>query len=96
MAREMVRQRKGSDGAGKTHYRCMSAAAQDTKEGGQEAVRDEKEEEEEEVCGGGGFLSVVRGNNLTLNDYIQMMNTGLYNDTEENDDNDTEIEEFKN
>jgi len=41
-------------------------------------------------------LSVVRGNNLTLNDYIQMMNTGLYNDTEENDDNDTEIEEFKN
>lgn len=74
----------------------MSAAAGDSIKDGpsNDPTRAVDQDEEEET--GGGFLSVVRGNNLTLNDYIQMMNTGLYNDTEENDDADTEIEEYKN
>jgi hypothetical protein len=55
------------------------------------------EDEEEEIkAAGGGFLSLVKGNNLTLNDYLQMMNTGLYNEYEETEENDTEIEEYKN
>ena len=53
-------------------------------------------EEEEGKVGGGGFLGLVRGNNLTLNDYLQMMNTGLYNEFDEGEENDMEIEEYKN
>lgn len=93
--------RKGSDGTkggsgAQPHLRCMSAAdgaSIDKKEGGEGAP---EEGEEEAKVGGGGFLSLVRGNNLTLNDYLQMMNTGLYNEFDEGEENDTEIEEYKN
>lgn len=89
--------RKGSDGnkGGQIQLRGISAAADgasiDKKEGGEETL-----EEEEAKVGGGGFLSLVRGNNLTLNDYLQMMNTGLYNEFDEGEENDNEIEEYKN
>jgi len=99
-ARLLQRQqmRKGSDGnkGAQTQLRGISAAADgasiDKKEGGEETL----EAEEEAKVGGGGFLSLVRGNNLTLNDYLQMMNTGLYNEFDEGEENDNEIEEYKN
>lgn len=53
------------------------------------------EEEIEEFKTAGGFLALVRGNNLTLNDYLQMMNSGLNDDLDE-DENDPDIEEYKN
>lgn len=49
------------------------------------------EDDQEET----GFLSLVKGNNLTLNDYILMMNNGLYNDFGEEDDNDPDIDEYR-
>ena len=93
--------RKGSDGTkgggAQPHLRCMSAvdgaSSIDKKEGGE---RPPEEGEEEAKVGGGGFLSLVRGNNLTLNDYLQMMSTGLYNEFDDGEDNDIEIEEYKN
>ena len=100
-ARLLQRQqmRKGSDGnkgGAQIQLRGISAAADgasiDKKEGGEETL----EAEEEAKVGGGGFLSLVRGNNLTLNDYLQMMNTGLYNEFDEGEENDNEIEEYKN
>jgi len=101
-ARLLQRQqmRKGSDGTkgggAQPHMRCMSAAdgaSIDKKEGGDGPP---EEGQEEAKVGGGGFLALVRGNNLTLNDYLQMMNTGLYNEFDEGEENDTEIEEYKN
>jgi hypothetical protein len=91
--------RKGSDGTkggAQLHLRCLSAAdgaSIDKREGGEGPP---EEVEEEAKVGGGGFLSLVRGNNLTLNDYLQMMNTGLYNEFDDGEENDTEIEEYKN
>jgi hypothetical protein len=90
--------RKGSDGTkgggAQTQLRGIGGAdgaSIDKKEGGEETI-----EEEEGKVGGGGFLGLVRGNNLTLNDYLQMMNTGLYNEFDEGEENDMEIEEYKN
>ena len=43
----------------------------------------------------GGFFSLVRGNNLTLNDYIQMMNSGYREEEEEAVVNDVEMNDYK-
>jgi hypothetical protein len=78
--------------------RCQSAAAGgsfEKKESTADGPKSASIEEEEDQKASGGFLSLVRGNNLTLNDYIQMMNTGMYNDLDETEDNDAEIEEYK-
>jgi hypothetical protein len=43
----------------------------------------------------GGFLSLVWGNNLTLNDYIRMNSNGVYNEFAEAEEDDTEIDEYR-
>jgi hypothetical protein len=103
--------RKGSDGSkgppGNStitqHFRCLSATGggdNTDKRGEGDSSPTKGASIEDDIddynATSGGFLSLVKGNNLTLNDYLQMMNTGLYNDFDDCEENDTEIEEYKN
>ena len=54
-----------------------------------------KQTEEEEEASDGAFFSLVKGNNLTLNDYIQMMNSGYREEEEEAVINDVEMNDYK-